>query len=135
MIQLECVKLVKSNSVFALVVGVAMVLMWVFFLVNDQVPELATIPIEITFSIIADNATAVLLIISGYGLYSEKPWGPDVFLVSMGALFYSLMIAIGYYAQLGEIPMLGLFVPIFILMVYFTWTRIKNDAKPSKNEN
>ena len=96
-------------------------LMWVFFLLNDMVPEFATKPIETWFSIAADNLTAVLLLTGGYGLHRAKEWGRDMFLISMGALFYSLMIAIGYYAQLGEAAMQGIFAPIFIFMLYFTW--------------
>ncbi|HUV34450.1 MAG TPA: hypothetical protein VMW22_05935 [Candidatus Desulfaltia sp.] len=77
--------------------------MWVIFLLNGMVPELATIPTETMFSIAADNATALLLVAAGYGLYAGKRWAERAFMISMCALFYSLMIAIGYYAQLGGI--------------------------------
>jgi len=103
-----------------------MILMWVFFLATGQVPELDTIPVETTFSILADNGTAVLLLLGGYGLTREKDWGENVYLISLGALFYSLMIAIGYYSQLGEISMLGIFVPIFVFMTYFTYVKMRH---------
>ena len=103
-----------------------MVLMWVFFLATGQVPELDTVPVETVFSILADNGTAVLLLMSWYGLTHEKNWGEKMYLISMGALFYSLMIAIGYYSQLGEIVMLGFFVPILVFMTYFTYTKVQS---------
>ena len=101
-----------------------MILMWVFFLTTGQVPEFENKPIETTFSIVADNLTAVLLLLGWYGLMYKKNWGRDVYLISMGALFYSLMIAIGYYSQLGETAMLAMFLPIFLLMTYFSYRKV-----------
>jgi hypothetical protein len=46
-------------------------------------------------------------------------------MIFMGALFYSLMIAIGYYAQLREYAFLGMFVTIFSLMAYLTNAAVK----------
>ena len=103
-----------------------MILMWVFFLATGQVPELDNIPVETVFSILADNGTAVMLLLGWYGLTHEKNWGENVYLISMGALFYSLMIAIGYYSQLGEIAMLGIFVPILVFMTYFTYVKVRH---------
>ena len=34
---------------------------------------------------------------------------------------YSLMIAIGYYAQLGDLMFLGIFAPMFLLLVAFAY--------------
>jgi len=118
-------KHVKWASAYCMLTGVSITGMWVTFLLNGMVPELATIPTETMFSIAADNATALLLVAAGYGLYAGKRWAERAFMISMGALFYSLMIAIGYYAQLGEYAFLGMFVPIFALMVYFTHAAVK----------
>ena len=115
----------RKDAIFSLIVGTSMILMWVFLLITGQVPELDIIPIETMFSIVADNGTAVLLLLGWYGITRKKSWGRDVYLISMGALFYSLMIAIGYYSQLGETAMLGMFVPIFIVMMYSTYMKIQ----------
>jgi hypothetical protein len=93
--------------------------MWAFLLRTGQVPELESTPIEMVFSILADCTTGLMLLIGGYGLYAGKDWGPRAFLVSQGALFYSLMIAISYYGQRGESIYLGMFGVIFALMVAF----------------
>lgn len=71
------------------------------------------------FSIVVDCATGLMLLIGGYGLYAGRGWGPRAFLISQGALFYSLMIAIDYYRQRGESIYLRMFAVISALMVAF----------------
>jgi hypothetical protein len=93
--------------------------MWALLLRTGQVPELESAPFETAFSVLADCATGLILVIGGYGLYLGRGWGPRAFLVSQGALFYSLMIAIGYYGQRGESIYLVMFAAIFALMVAF----------------
>jgi hypothetical protein len=117
---------VNNKGVFAVLVGSSMILMWVFLVITGQVPEYEYKPVETLFSISADNITAILLIIGGVGVINEKPWGDSVFLVSMGALFYSLMIAIGYYSQLNQYYMLILFLPLFIEMAFFISGLVKH---------
>ena len=113
------VKIRKVASLYSILIGLSMIGMWVFFLASGQVPEFQNIPIETTFSILADNITGVMLLIGGYGLYTGRRWGFHAYLVSLGALFYSLMIAIGYYAQRGDMIFVGIFAPIFLLMIIF----------------
>lgn len=96
------VEMKRLAALFSMLTGLSMLGMWAFLLRTGQVPELEVIPFETVFSIIADCATGLLLLIGSYGLYSGRSWGPRAFLVSQGALFYSLMIAIGYYGQRGE---------------------------------
>jgi hypothetical protein len=116
-----------KESIFAVIVGSSIIIMWSFLIITGQVPEYEYKPIETLFSITADNITAILVIIGGIGVYKKKSWGNKLYLVSMGALFYSLMIAIGYYSQLKQYIMLALFVPIFFGMVYFI-IKILKDA-------
>jgi hypothetical protein len=109
----------EKQTSFAVIVGSSMIIMWIFLILTGQVPEYEYKPIETLFSIAADNITAILVLIGGIGVYKKKSWGNKLFLVSMGALFYSLMIAIGYYSQLRQYIMLVLFIPIFAGMMYF----------------
>ena len=51
-----------------------------------------------------------------------------MFLVSQGALFYSLMIAIGYYGQRGESFYLGMFAVILALMVAFLALSLRREG-------
>lgn len=109
----------KLAAIYSILTGLSMLGMWAVLLGTGQVPELAVIPFETVFSVLADCVTGLMLIIGGYGLYLGRGWGPRAFLVSQGALFYSLMIAIGYYGQKGESIYLVMFAVIFTFMVAF----------------
>ena len=109
----------RLAALYSMLTGLSMLGMWAFLLRTGLVPELESIPFETAFSVLADCATGLMLIIGGYGLYRGRSWGPRVFLFSQGALFYSLMIAIGYYGQRGELIYLGVFAVIFVFMVVF----------------
>ena len=109
----------RLAALYSMFTGLSMLGMWALLLRTGQVPELLVTPFEMTFSIIADCATGLMLLIGGYGLYARRGWGTKAFLVSQGALFYSLMFAIGYYGQRGESIYLGMFTVIFALMVVF----------------
>lgn len=109
----------RLAALFSMFTGLSMLGMWALLLGTGQVPELEVIPFETAFSVLADSATGLMLIVGGYGLYAGRGWGSQAFLVSQGALFYSLMIAIGYYGQRGESIYLGMFAVIFALMAAF----------------
>jgi len=109
----------RLAALYSMLTGLSMLGMWALLLRTGQVPELLVTPFEMAFSILADCATGLMLLIGGYGLYTGRGWGSQAFLVSQGALFYSLMFAIGYYGQRGESIYLGMFAVIFALMVVF----------------
>lgn len=109
----------RLAAMFSMFTGLSMLGMWALLLSTGRVPELEAIPFETAFSVLADSATALMLVVGGYGLYTGRGWGSQAFLVSQGALFYSLMIAIGYYGQRGESIYLGMFAAIFALMAAF----------------
>jgi len=52
-------------SVFAIVVGLGMVVQWTMSYVSRQIPELDTEPIRIWFHIAAEMATALMLVVGG----------------------------------------------------------------------
>jgi len=118
----------RLAALFSMLTGLSMLGMWALLLRTGQVPELLVTPFEMGFGIIADCATGLMLIIGGYGLYAGRGWGPQAFLVSQGALFYSLMIAIGYYGQRGESIYLGMFAVIFAFMVTFLTLSFRRDG-------
>jgi hypothetical protein len=100
----NAIEIRRIASLYSMLVCASMMGMWVVFLLMGQVPELESIPVETAFSILADSITGLILLIAGYGLYTGRRWGFRAFLVSLGALFYSLIIAIGYFAQKGDAP-------------------------------
>lgn len=112
-------KLGKLASVYSMIIGIAMLCMWTVFVLTGQVPELSTTPIQVSLHIIGEVATALALLIGGYGLWTNKKWGLQAYMLSMGMLLYTLIVSPGYYAQLGNVVMVGMFTVFFIFAMIF----------------
>jgi hypothetical protein len=90
------------SAVFAMLVGVGMIVQWAVSYATNQIPELHTEPIRIWFHIAGEILTAIALFCSGIGLLAEWSWAPTLFFVSMGMLFYTAIVSPGYFAQRNE---------------------------------
>jgi len=90
-----------------------MLCMWIFLLGKKEVPELTTKPTQIYFHLIAEFLTSVMLLIGGFGLFTNQSWGTVIFYISIGMVIYSTINAAGFYGQLKDWPM-------FIMLIVFT---------------
>ena len=102
-------------ALYVIVIGIMMIGQWGFFIATKQVPELETEPVRISFHLAAEFTTAVALIAGGVGLLTNGDWGLTVYLISIGMLFYTVIVSPGYFAQKGEWPMVGVFAVMLIL--------------------
>jgi len=100
-------------SIYTIIIGIAMLCMWIFLLGKREVPDLTTKPTQISFHLIAEFITAVMLLIGGFGLFANQPWGMAIFYISIGMVIYSTINAAGFYGQLKDWPM-------FIMLIVFT---------------
>ena len=100
-------------SIYTIIIGIAMLCMWIFLLGKKEVPELTTKPTQITFHLIAEFITSVMLLIGGIGLFTNQSWGLVIFYISIGMIIYSSINAAGFYGQLKDWPM-------FIILLTFT---------------
>ncbi|MFX1607321.1 MAG: hypothetical protein ACFFDD_15650 [Promethearchaeota archaeon] len=122
----------RLASIYSIFVGISMIGLWVMLLTTDQVPELALEPYRIMAHILAEVVTAVLLLVSGYGLLTKQTWGLKIFLFAQGALFYTLIASPGYYVQLGFAPMVVMFSVLLVITLIFIGFVI---SRPEKFEN
>ena len=114
--------------IYSFVIGIAMIGMWTMFLLTGQVPELQTEPARIIMHLAAEFLTAFVLIIGGYALLTKKEWGIRFHQFSLGMLMYTLIVSPGYYLQLGDMTMVGMFATMFILtLVILVMTYLKSD--------
>ena len=100
-------------SIYTIIIGIAMLCMWIFLLGKKEVPELTTKPTQIAFHLFAEFSTSIMLVIGGFGLFTGQSWGMTIFYISIGMVIYSTMNAAGFYGQLKDWPM-------FILLLVFT---------------
>ena len=106
-------------AIYSVIVGIAMIGMWIVFHVTDSIPEIRIEPIRVTLHITAEMVTASALIIGGVGLLANRKWGFRAYLLSMGMLLYTLIQSPGYFAQKGEVAFVGMFVIFIVLAVTF----------------
>lgn len=102
-------------AIFSILVGVGMIGQWGMSYFSKKIPELETEPIRIWFHIVAEMATAVLLILGGTGILAQTTWSRHVYLIAMGMLFYTAIVSPGYFAQKGGWGWLGMFSVIIVL--------------------
>lgn len=105
----------KFPAWFSTLVGLLMVGQWVFFLASGDVPELQTEPIALYFHLAAELATAVCLVAGGLALLGGKPWARGLGLFAAGMLAYTTIVSPGYFAQLGQWPLVGMFLLLLAL--------------------
>jgi hypothetical protein len=117
----------KFSAWFSIVVGILMFGQWGFFLAVGAVPELQTEPIAIAFHLAAEFATALCLLVGGIALLRGAAWAKNLSLFAAGMLAYTVIVSPGYFAQLGQWPLVGMFAVLLVLDVVsvLTLTRQK----------
>ncbi|KTG28346.1 hypothetical protein [Haloferax profundi] len=110
-------------AVYALVVGVAILGLWVGLVVTNQATELRTEPFSMFTHLVAEGLTAVTLLGAGIGLVRGTVWARPLSLVAFGMLLYAVINSAGYYAQIGEVgPMLVFSALAFTTVVALGWS-------------
>jgi hypothetical protein len=64
----------KIAVIYSIIIGVAMIGMWLSLIVTNQVSEINTEPIRISYHLIGEFLTAILLLIGGFGLFTNRGW-------------------------------------------------------------
>ena len=109
----------KAAAIFSIVVGTSMILMWMMFYFTGSIPELESEPVRIAMHLLAEFATAITLIIAGWGLLQAKAWSVNVYLLATGALLYTLIQSPGYFVQTGDPVFVFMFAVLIILASFF----------------
>jgi hypothetical protein len=105
----------KFVAWYSIAVGVLMLGQWGFFLAAGQVPELQTEPFRIAFHLLGEGITAIALIVSGVALLRRTGWAREAAFVALGMLTYTVLVSPGYFAQLGQWPLVGMFGVLLVL--------------------
>jgi peptidoglycan/LPS O-acetylase OafA/YrhL len=103
-------------SIYAIIIGIIMIGLWSVLIVTNQIRNEEK-PYAISFHLAGEFGTAILLIVSGIGLWISAPWAKILAAFSLGMLLYTVIVSPGYYAQLNNLPMVGIFVPMIALTI------------------
>lgn len=108
----------KFSSWYGIGVGALIILQWIFFLGTNSVPELQTAPWEIGAHISAELLLASVLIVGGIATLKSIRSGAGVLLVALGMAVYSEINSPGYFAQLGQWTLVGMFAALLLGAVF-----------------
>jgi hypothetical protein len=100
----------KFPAWYGIVVGVLMIAQWAFSIVSGGVPKFQTEPWRIGFHLVAEFSTAILLILDGIAVLRSAAWGRTVLTIGLGMVIYSEIVSPGYFAQVDQWPMVGMFI-------------------------
>jgi hypothetical protein len=103
----------KFSAWYGILVGSLMIAQWTFSILSGGVPEFQTEPWRIAFHLVAETATALILIIGGITTLKSIVWAKQILLVGLGMVMYSEIVSPGYYAQLGQ----WVFVLMFVILL------------------
>ena len=106
------------SGIYAIIIGIGIISLWLMLLRTKQVPELETEPIAIKFHITAEFLMGILALLSGILLLFSIPWAPYLFILAMGLVIYAVINSSGYYGQKKQWSFVIMFM--IILIVSFT---------------
>lgn len=105
----------RVRAVYVIIVGMFMGGFWLMLYLTGGIPELRTVPIEIGYHLAAEVLTAVMLVTAGFGLLRGPYWVERLYPVALGMLLYTVINSAGYYAQLEDLVMVGMFTVLTIV--------------------
>jgi hypothetical protein len=115
----------KFSAWYSILVGILMIGQWGFFLGTGQVPELQTELIRIAFHLAVELITAIMLVFGGYLLLKKTSLSKQLALVAAGMLLYTTIVSPGYFAQLGEWPIVIMFGLLVVTNLYNMYRLMK----------
>lgn len=99
----------------AVAVGALTLAQWGFFILGGLVPEFESEPIAIAFHLAAEVVMAVALLLTGAALLRGRRAAVPFALVAYGMLAYTAVNSPGYFAQLGQWPLVAMFGAVLAL--------------------
>ncbi len=111
-------------AIYSIFIGLFMLGFWSMLLVTNQVSSDQK-PYAISFHLAGEFLTAATLITSGVGLWLAKSWGRLISLLGLGLLLYTVIVSPGYYAQMGNVPMVAMFMVLTVLTIIAIVTQLK----------
>ncbi len=115
-------KAIRLVGYYSILLGVSVIALWIQILLNESIPEGK---IEISFHLFSEFLMALLCLLSGFLLINDKPKGRLTNSAAHATVIYSLINAMGYYAERDAKIMLVFFVfltviSLIILIFHFS---------------
>jgi hypothetical protein len=109
----------RQSAVFGFLVGIAMLLLWLYLIATGGVPELWDSMLQTKLHVLVQLLTGLFLIFAGWALWTGKRWAFKAFLLANGMLLIAVINAISWYGDRGQMGFVFFFVAIAVLAVFF----------------
>jgi len=105
------------SGIYAIVMGIGILGLWLMLYLTKQIPELKTEPVAIAFHVAAETLMGALSLLSGIFLLIGFSWAPYFFILAMGLVIYAVINSAGYYGQKKQWSFVIMFGIILIASV------------------
>jgi hypothetical protein len=112
--------LILLSGIYAIIIGIGIIGLWIMLLLTKQVPEIETEPTAIAFHITAETIMGLLSVLSGILLLVNLSWATYSFILAMGLVIYAVINSAGYYGEKKEwvfVVMFGIILCISAVLV------------------
>jgi hypothetical protein len=109
----------RSAAIFAFLAAAVIVLVWIYRLAIAGIPELQAQPWLTWLHLIAEIATAVVLVVGGWALLAGTHWARKAYLLGVGMLLFGALADIGRYADSGNTGLSIFFFLVAVVSVVF----------------
>ncbi len=82
---------------YSILMGIVILAFWAFVFIRKRTkgPHES---VELAYHVVGEIVTAVLLLVTGFGIAFEKDWALVFAPVPLGMLFYAMIVSPGFYA-------------------------------------
>jgi UDP-N-acetylmuramyl pentapeptide phosphotransferase/UDP-N-acetylglucosamine-1-phosphate transferase len=113
-------KPLKLIGGYSILLGLSVIVMWIKIIMNESIPEGKT---EMSFHLFSEFLMALLCLLSGFLLIRYKSKGTIANSAAHAMVLYSLINAMGYYAERNEKIMVAVFIFLailsFIILIFY----------------
>ena len=109
----------RQSAMFGIVVGIALILIWIYRIATGGVPELWDSMLQTKLHVLIQLLTGLFLIFSGWALWTAKSWAFKAFILANGMLIIAVINAVSWYGDRGEMGFVLFFVAVAIAAVFF----------------
>jgi len=109
----------KQSATFGIVVGIAIILIWVYRIASGSIPELYDTMLQTKLHVAIQLLTGLFLIFSGWALWTGQRWAFKAFILANGMLIIAVINAVSWYGDRGEMGFVLFFVAVAIAAVFF----------------
>lgn len=110
----------RGATVFAVGAAVVMLVSWLWrWGAGVLAAELSASPWSTWTRLLGETATAVALVAAAYGLFTGAAWARRWYLIATGMLLIVGVMALGQYADSGQLGVVVAYLAIGVLAIFF----------------